>query len=113
MCRDTAKSGTFTEPWTPEHAAQHIAHTTQNRWDADRGWMQYTEPRWTPTTEVAVTEAVRVAVIDCHTTAVRAGADTDQLAKLTPVLSARGIRRIVARIRGNTTGDAHADGGRP
>ena len=109
MCRDTAKSGTFTEPWTAEHAAQHIAHNTPHRWDADRGWMRFTEPRWTPTTEVAVTEAVRVAVVACHTTAVRAGADSDQLAQLSPVLSARGIRRIVPRIRSNTT----ADGGRP
>ena len=85
------------------HMSQLVADTTLSGrfcWCASRGWMRYTGKRWERTTDAAVGEQVRRAVIALHADEARHGADADRLKAISALFAANRIRAIVGLAKG-------------
>ena len=83
--------------------AQFVAETELSGrfcWCGSLGWMRYTKTHWERTTDAAVNEQVRLAVIELHATEARQGADADRLKSISALFAAHRIRAITGLAKG-------------
>jgi putative DNA primase/helicase len=101
---------------TDAHLAQHVADRVlagRFCWGAGLGWMGWDGRRWTEVAEPAVTEAVRLHVIELLAVESRAGADLDRRKALLGLQNRGRITNMVGLSKGIVLQDAARFDGHP
>lgn len=96
-------------PWIGLHALDR-----QWVWASGLGWMKWTGKRWKPSTDTAVTEAIRRVVVELHAREALAGASASRLKEVSQLLSGGRLRSLASLMRGvvqheASDFDAHPD----